>query len=177
MYLYMHVHDNSMLSVIWMAGTRALTHSLLSVLIAAELYLSTTDPSIHIYMYMYSTDYKQLSIYLCMLAKSSQVRVGYSRVHIHCLRAEVLYSLVHMCELRVARARTLRAEVLYAYVWALHTHAHLLTLARALVWYSHSCTHALVRYSHARTRPLLVSAALTSRKHSLHPRELSASEC
>ena len=52
----------------------------------------------------YSTDHKQLNIYSRVLAKSSQVRVEYSRAHVHCSQAEVLHTLVHTRELRVARA-------------------------------------------------------------------------
>ena len=36
----------------------------------------------------YSTDHKQLNIYTCVLAKSSRVRVEYSRARIHCPQTE-----------------------------------------------------------------------------------------
>ena len=65
---------------------------------------------------IYSTDHKQLNIYLRVLTKSSQVRIAYSRVCILCSRAEVLHLLVRTRELQVPRSRTLQMEALYAYV-------------------------------------------------------------
>ena len=50
-------------------------------------------------LWSYSTDHKQLNIYLRMLAKSLRVRIKYSRVRVHCLRAEVLHSLVRIRKL------------------------------------------------------------------------------
>ena len=49
--MYNHVHDSSRLSLIWIG---ALTHSLMSVhmLIAAELYWSTTDHVIVILIHL-----------------------------------------------------------------------------------------------------------------------------
>ena len=109
---------------------------------------------------MYSTDHKQLNIYSHVLAKSSRVRVEYLQEHAHCPRVEVLYLLVRTRELRVARTCEHCKQKYYTHTYGSRMRAH-----------SYG-THTRVR-----TRSLLASAALTSREHSLHPRELSVGEC
>ena len=108
---------------------------------------------------IYSTDHKQLNIYSRVLVKSSQVRVEYLWTRIHCPQAEVLHSLVRTHELRVARACDNCKQKYYTRTYGPRMRAHA---------YSHS---------RARTRTVLAGAALTSREHWLHPRELSTSEC
>ena len=116
----------------------------------------------------YSTDHKQLNIYSRVLAKSSRVRVEYSRARVHCPRAEVLHSLVRTRELRVARAREHCERKYYTRTYGPRMRAHA---------YSHSHARTRTVLALARTRTVLASAALNSREHSLHPRELSAREC
>ena len=127
----------------------------------------------------YSTDHKQLNIYSHMLAKSTECAWSTCRrtYTAHEWKYYIRSYECASCECRastnIASKSTIRVRTgLIDYLM----HVCMPTSTRALVQYSRTRTVLAHSYSTRGDSASLVSATLTTRKHSLHPRELSTSE-